>query len=1100
MGNLYKSFMKIFPQLKTNHLIIFLMLCLPFISRSQQITIEPNQPNGTKYCKDPVFVAPNFTMSSSVSVTGMKISISQGYLYGEDELRLSGSAGSVNASWSAGNGYLTLTGSSSINDYILAIRKVQYLNISQTPSSSIRYLTFSLEDADFLPETQHFYRFINKPGISWTNAKAEASSPDMKYYGLQGYLATISSSGENDFIQQKTNGVGWIGASDAAVEGEWRWVTGPEGTEDGGKGRLFWRGSGGQAKANPTNFGPVINSSGVPQYHNWNRWDTSNPTNNPMHYEPNDNSNVNIDHQEDYAHITFFPTNPSESKKWNDYPNTGSNTAGYLIEYGGMPGELGVSLTSSLQLFVGTIAFAPISTDRSFKVCEGIPVKLNVADDKAVYSWSPATGLSNPLISNPVAKPSVTTEYTLTATNQYCNDTAKFKVNVLPAPISALKKIEDICVGKTATLDPGLHASYLWANGSHSQTITTGADGYYAVTLTGSNGCKLTDSSKVVVHPYPKMDLSKLNTMFCGPTFTVKLNLSTDIGSYVLTNQSTNEKINGTTITVPTYGDYKFTAMVTDLYNCPSKDTTINVYIHKIPKVDLTINETICYGYNLQASYVGTSNIPVSRFTWIFGGDTISNKLGQSTEDIPLGVNQTKRDLVLNVTEDGCTGTNKLSDILVIPDIKLFVKNKLQCQPIPFEFSATNTETVVKYEWDWGDGTPIGLGKTATHPYAKEGYYDVRLTVTTDKGCTNSATIEKMVYVAPIPTVSFSLDPGMCLNPGKDTLKYTGSANNNDKYYWDLKGFDPVEIVQSPDTTAGPFVFDLIKKPKTNLSLYVISQYGCKSPTGSLEVKRRPIFSFSSSAKDGCAPLSVDFKAKADDPVDDLSFKWAFGDGENGDKADMNHIYQLPNLNHGVRLTAYSSITGCSDSTYNPDFIIVHPNPTAGFTMDHDIVYNDASQVVFTDQSVNAVNFLWDFGDTNISKEQNPVYSYLTMGHMKVVQTVYNEFGCQDTTSKGVLVAFSKLFAPNAFAPNAPTAIDREFKLYAEGIRKEGYHLMILSRWNDVVFECKNEVKAWDGKMSNGNYAPAGTYIWVLECSDFLGRAHRQTGSLTLVF
>jgi len=63
----------------------------------------------------------------------------------------------------------------------------------------------------------------------------------MMYYGLRGYLATITSQVENDFIKGKTKGVGWIGASDAAVEGDWRWVTGPEGLEDGGKGLLFWR-------------------------------------------------------------------------------------------------------------------------------------------------------------------------------------------------------------------------------------------------------------------------------------------------------------------------------------------------------------------------------------------------------------------------------------------------------------------------------------------------------------------------------------------------------------------------------------------------------------------------------------------------------------------------------------------------------------------------------------------------------------------------------------------------------------------------------------------------------------------------------------------
>jgi hypothetical protein len=36
--------------------------------------------------------------------------------------------------------------------------------------------------------------------------------------------------------------------------------------------------------------------------------------------------------------------------------------------------------------------------------------------------------------------------------------------------------------------------------------------------------------------------------------------------------------------------------------------------------------------------------------------------------------------------------------------------------------------------------------------------------------------------------------------------------------------------------------------------------------------------------------------------------------------------------------------------------------------------------------------------------------------------------------------------------------------------------------------------------MNNGNYAPAGNYIWILDFFDFLGRPHRQSGSLTLVY
>ena len=57
-------------------------------------------------------------------------------------------------------------------------------------------------------------------------------------------MATITSSDEQDEIKRQLEGaiVGqqlWLGGSDAGVEGEWRWVEGPEGEEDNGQGKLF---------------------------------------------------------------------------------------------------------------------------------------------------------------------------------------------------------------------------------------------------------------------------------------------------------------------------------------------------------------------------------------------------------------------------------------------------------------------------------------------------------------------------------------------------------------------------------------------------------------------------------------------------------------------------------------------------------------------------------------------------------------------------------------------------------------------------------------------------------------------------------------------
>ena len=51
----------------------------------------------------------------------------------------------------------------------------------------------------------------------------------MTYLGLPGHLATITSAGENSFVAGLCkNPPCWLGGSDEAVEGTFRWVAGPE--------------------------------------------------------------------------------------------------------------------------------------------------------------------------------------------------------------------------------------------------------------------------------------------------------------------------------------------------------------------------------------------------------------------------------------------------------------------------------------------------------------------------------------------------------------------------------------------------------------------------------------------------------------------------------------------------------------------------------------------------------------------------------------------------------------------------------------------------------------------------------------------------------
>lgn len=69
-------------------------------------------------------------------------------------------------------------------------------------------------------------------------------------------------------------------------------------------------------------------------------------------------------------------------------------------------------------------------------ICEGTSVQINVdGSDEYTYTWTPATGVSNPNIKNPLLSPGATTIYTLTASHPGCNDSSELiTINVEPNP------------------------------------------------------------------------------------------------------------------------------------------------------------------------------------------------------------------------------------------------------------------------------------------------------------------------------------------------------------------------------------------------------------------------------------------------------------------------------------------------------------------------------------------------------------------------------------------------------------------------------------------------------------------------------------------
>ena len=329
------------------HILFLSQQLFPQDNNAPELTSNESQ----FYCpgsEQPIVTDFNIQDNGENTAKAVYIQISSGYDQNIDKLIFRGNKDKINASWSTSEAKLTLSGVGGVNlpyaDLVEAVKSVAFYSSASNPTRD-KSISISLGNANYLPSTGHYYEFVSDLNITWKEAKTAAENRN--YYGIQGYLTTILSSDESQLAGELSAGVGWIGGTDEEEEGVWRWASGPE------KGTIFWTGR---------------SNGSTPNFAFWNN------------NEPN-----NCCQGEDYAHITDNSIGISGS--WNDLPNVTQPSGpyqakGYVVEYGGMPGDPDLKISTSTELIMPIIQ--PIE---NVEACEGDRVTMKINANFSDVRW-----------------------------------------------------------------------------------------------------------------------------------------------------------------------------------------------------------------------------------------------------------------------------------------------------------------------------------------------------------------------------------------------------------------------------------------------------------------------------------------------------------------------------------------------------------------------------------------------------------------------------------------------------------------------------------------------------------------------------------------